>query len=1006
MERQQKKEFIKEMKVLFSDKIVNSNLKFKIAKIKEINFDEYYLTLEIKNECIIEGIYIKTKKLLKLDQFIDNCSFILDELKSEIQIKDNFSLKSNDNNVIDSGENEEDIPIFNVYPKYILEFFSLIKCFKYKYQYENIFIIFKSEDGEDYEDEFLLKNPISQEEYIIKEEYLKNIDNLNDHDFIYIKNFLYNNEYEIIFIDLTNVQKASDNLIFSKLDNYISNYLLKDVYELKPIRDEKRIPVKFLFSKVVLKNKHEKYIVIMDKFNRLIELDYDRFKYLDLFDLLFITDCVIEKSKKDEMFYILNLQNNSLHYSTKELIFDKTISINNYTILDIRIPDFYEKDKYFDKIIIYDDVALDIKTNRIVYIFNFSNEQFNEIVPYNIICAHKTKKYKFKFFIIHNLINNINLFLKYKGDACCIEHCFWNFVGKAPESYKFLSNNKKYEIKHYNSFDSFHRVGFILINVPPNKQTDKIRNNIKEKSKDKIINSQIWYIKDSFSKQGYYINQILNIDEARPKKYLNYKSKIKGFSKYAHLFKVFNNFRNNWNGNQKAIYKYYKDSYANIYKSDEKEINSFIKESTINFDSDSADFYVLKIYISILLFHSLKRIEENNNNKEEEEIIIKWHIFIIYYFDLFDKLIKLNDKITAHQKIRILSSFVENFFEPDKDFEGTPCKFFYIDEKNIVEENSYLLALKFNKKVINNLTEESALTKGYIQIDSFILKNYLLAEIKMSYTFSNEPIALMKYHLLINYDNFLFINGKKRTKKYKINGEYDFLNRITYINELGLFNRNFSEYFTGKNKAFPISIENFHEKDSHEKKDFKNYRIESPLIGYIDKTIVRDIPEDGRFIESIIGDMRFVNELKNSQNNLEELMDVNYFIDEDFKKLHEKFKDISNSNNKGEIDNNSENKNGSDLIKLKNDKIIPNEKKKDNKENKVYKSENSLETLEDFENAYLVNGLFVYPDSFPIHEHAIGEEPKPISKGEQEYLDKYRPIFEEAKRAHFHIKNK
>ena len=995
MERKQKKDFIKEMKVLFSDQKVISNLKYKILEINEENFGEYYLTLDLNNECIIEGIYIKTKISLKIDQIIDKCIFILDKFKSEIQIKEIFSTLSCENNNIDFKKGKEDIPIFNLYPKKILSFFYSIKCFKHNYQYDNIFIVIKSED----EDEFILKNPITQENYTIKADYLKNIDNLKAHDFLYLKNFLYNDNDEIIFINLTTVQKASDYIIFKKLDKYISNYRLKDVYELKPL-DEKKISAKFLYSKVVLKNINEKLIIIMDKFNRLIELDYNKFINLDLFDLIFITDCEIEKSKKDEMFYSLYLKDNSLCYSTKELIYNKNISINNYTILDIRIPDFYEKDKYFDKIIISNNNELDIKTNRIVYIFKFINEQFNEIVPYKLLCLYKSKKYEFKFLIIHNLINNINLFLNYNGDRCCIDHCYWNFVGKAPESYKLLINQKKYEINHYNSFDSFHRVGFILVNVPATKQTNRIKNTIKNKSKNIIINSQIWYINNFISKQEYKINQILNIDEAKPKKYLNYKSKIKNYSKYKNLFDVFNNFRNNWNKKQNEIYNYYKDFNENIYKFDEIEINSFIYERNTNFDSDSADFNVLKIYISILLFHSLKTIEVNN---KKSEIINKWHTFIICFFDLLDKLIELKDEITAHEKIRILSSFVFDFFDPEKEIEK-PCKFLYLNGKNIDEKNSYLLAIKFNKDVINNLTEISALTKGYIQIDSFILKNYFLEEIKKSYTFSNEPISLMKYHLLINYDNFIFINYKKQNNNYITNAEYDYLNRITIINELGLFNDDCSEYFIGKNKAFPISIENFHEKDSHAKKDFKNSEIESPAVCYVEKTIVRKSPENGKFIESIIGKQSFIRELKDSKNNLGDLMDTKYFVDKDFKKLHEKYDEVINSNKKKKIDKNSENKNKSDLTKLKKDKTISIEMKNNNQENIKYTTEDSLETLEDFENAYLVNGYFVYPDSIPIHEYAIGEEPKPISKGEQEYLDKYRPIIEEAMISHLYTK--
>ena len=85
-------------------------------------------------------------------------------------------------------------------------------------------------------------------------------------------------------------------------------------------------------------------------------------------------------------------------------------------------------------------------------------------------------------------------------------------------------------------------------------------------------------------------------------------------------------------------------------------------------------------------------------------------------------------------------------------------------------------------------------------------------------------------------------------------------------------------------------------------------------------------------------------------------MDVKYFVDKDFKKLHEKYEEIINSNDKSKINKNSENKNKSDLTKLKDDKTISIKKKNNNLENKIYTTENSLETLEDFENAGLYNG--------------------------------------------------
>ena len=980
----QKNIFIKEMKKLFSNKMIISLLKYKIINIKEVNFDEYYTTLELKNECIIDGIFIKTNKQLKLNQIISKCIFNLDVNKTQIQIKDILSIENIEN---DLKTNKTEITKFNLKPEKILEFFSSIKCFKEKTKYDNIFIVFKSKN------EFILENPVTLEKYTINEKYFKNISDIKDKDFVYLKNYLYNKNDEIICIDLTKVQKASDYIIFKNLDNYITSNYLNDVYEFKPIKDSKIIDIKFLFSKVVLKNQKKEYLIIIDKFNRLIEIDYNKFKNLDLFDLLFITNCKIQKSEKDEFIYKLFLKENSLYYYTKELIFNKNISINNFTVLDIRIPDFSANNNFFNKIIICNNYELEIKKNRIVCIFKFKNEQFNEIVPYNIICLDKSKDYEFKFLITHNLINNINLFINYKGeDRCCIEHCYWNFVDTAPDSYSFIINNHKYEINHSNSFDSLNRVGFILINVPSTEQTNKIKN----ETKQQIISSQIWYIKESFEQQEYVINQILDIEEAKPKEYLNYKLKIKDYYKYGNLLSDFKNFRDNWFGKEKEINEYYKKFYENVYKSDEEEINSFINENNIDFDCDSADYSVLKIYINILLFHSLKKIENKNKFKN----INKWYNFINIYFKLIDILAELNNEITPHQIIRILSSFVNYYFEPNEDFEGNPCKFLYLKGKDINSENSYLLALEFNKKVINNLTERSALTKGYIQIDSYILKNYSLQNFEKSYTFSNEPIVLMKYHLLINYEYFLFISCKKPTRKYKINVEQDPSNRITFINEQKLFNSGLSEYYNGKNKAFPISIEYFHEKISNSKKYFKNFETDSPVVYYINKTIIKDEPKEGKIIESLIGDIKFIKNLEESENDLGELMEIKYFIDEDFNNLYEKYKEIMNSKNPEQLDKKIENKNNLD----NNEKIEITNKNDEN--NGIILSGKKLETLEDFENAYLVRGYFVYPDSLPIHEYAIGEEPKKLSKGEQDYLDKYRPIFEEAKRAHLRIKNK
>ena len=344
--------FIQEMKDLFSKKIIISLLGYRIIGIKEEYFEEYCLTLELDNECIIEGIYIKTKNTLKLNQIIKKCIFVLDEFKSEIQIKDIIDYEESKKVI---KENKLKITKYNLKPEKLLEFFFLINCFEENFKYEDIFIISKSED------KFILENPITLKNYTLDHKCLKNVNNLKEKDFIYLKNYLYNEKNdEIICINLTKVEKASKYKIFKFLDNYITNTHLAEINELSPIKDNNKHNILFLFSKVVLKNIKERYIIIMDKFNRLIEVDYETFKDLGLFDLLFITNCEIIKSEKDEYFYKLRLTRNSLYYSTSELIFNKIISLNNYTILDIKIPDYNYNNNILDKIVINKDYQFEI----------------------------------------------------------------------------------------------------------------------------------------------------------------------------------------------------------------------------------------------------------------------------------------------------------------------------------------------------------------------------------------------------------------------------------------------------------------------------------------------------------------------------------------------------------------------------------------------------------------------------------------------------------------------
>ena len=343
--------------------------------------------------------------------------------------------------------------------------------------------------------------------------------------------------------------------------------------------------------------------------------------------------------------------------------------------------------------------------------------------------------------------------------------------------------------------------------------------------------------------------------------------------------------------------------------------------------------------------------------------------------------------------MRIINCFIFNYFNSSDKMKRN-IKLIFFDE--IEDEFSYKIAFNFNINVIKNLTETSALTQGVLQLDSYILTNYILKNDNSyykSYTLSNEPLVMMKNHLLSNYENFLFIIYEKSSGQYIKNASQDRSNRITNVNEKAIFDDNNSENLFGKDNALPISYALFHEKDSHSKKNFKNLHIKSPIICYKIKGInILNEPEDGsKFIESMLGNKEFIKDIKNPDKKLGEHMKVDYFTKNNFEELYKKYEELiekkqtSNQSKSGNNINDNDKRSNSDY---------------NNPKNNINKS-SELITCKDFENFYLVNGCFVYPDSLPFHDYYFGEEPEEISPGEKEYLKKYENIIKKAREAHY-----
>ena len=167
-----------------------------------------------------------------------------------------------------------DIPSYdNFEPDNIVNLFSLIN--KTKYEGEEIFILNKK-----YDDEIELLSPINLKTYFLKlnSELTKEISNLECFNFIYIKNYILEDDKNIRYDALTIFRKANDFDIFHLLESKFDfcpvniNNIDGIIQEINPFihKEGRLIKINCLVSKVVLKDNKKQRLLIIDIFKPFI----------------------------------------------------------------------------------------------------------------------------------------------------------------------------------------------------------------------------------------------------------------------------------------------------------------------------------------------------------------------------------------------------------------------------------------------------------------------------------------------------------------------------------------------------------------------------------------------------------------------------------------------------------------------------------------------------------------------------------------------------------------
>ena len=595
--------------------------------------------------------------------------------------------------------------------------------------------------------------------------------------------------------------------------------------------------------------------------------------------------CIISNCKIISNDIILD-KDSFIYFSNQNLHFSDKLLVNHYSVIQFYILDFNDivsKNEY-NKIEINGFETI-IDKNIINFVVSTYKTKYYDYHPITINLINKSDKDKnksFNFLIFQGLLNKINTFINYyEKDSYLYEFLIYNINDNLLKCNKrIFMNNIEKVLFVYDCFDSQQRIRFNVMNIPFQNYPEKklIENNDNSFQICEIGNFNKSNILGIFS-----INEI---QKSIPCLYENAIFDIfyEDFSEIYNQFYFCDIFNYNENQMKKLIFisklRYRK---SKIDKNISLSLNIFnTKINLIQFITRVG--FIICYYINKFC----------NNKIKQSKVIIRSIFRVIQEIKMNENLLSLYDSL------RIIFFKLRKILIEEKE-----CRLLFFSE---LDNNSpYLLAKDLNIKEIENLTEQSKLFLGYLQLDCFILKNYYLDK-KTSYSLSLQPIFILKYHMISNYEDFFLIDkfGEDDEFAYQSIDE-----NLTVIKEKALFNESFTYLINDTNKsknyAFPLCIEFKHEK-GHMTRSHKNKFIDSPTLyfknGEIGKIIYYDKNgikgESGRLIESFIDeDRNLIKELK-LVKIYGEILDYKLFIGKDFYELKKRMNEIKkkNKNNK------------------------------------------------------------------------------------------------------------
>ena len=682
----------------------------------------------------------------------------------------------------------------------------------------------------------------------------------NKSDLILIANFIISNNTEIKLSKISITKKLNEEQLFGLnrfYDNKIKIFKVIDI-------DEQYY--------TLINSERMLYVVKRNQ-----EIDKKEIKLCQILLINYIID-KIDNNKEDIPKEIELSADSIIYMSKQDVYFSKLLHINKLSVINIDILDYNNKKNYYEEIIIENKNFLINKNKLFCVIFKANVD--DDYIPLEIKLCNSKEVKVFYFFLYIGLLNKINAFINYTENSYFIEYFFMSvdIPLKNLDINLFIRiNEEKYELKDNDTFLSKNRKRINVLNVPYQEIENFDRNQLNNENSIQIC--KIFYKKKSIIFGIFNIN--IDIKKSTDNDNINYDDFYEYFADIPDLF----------------IKQDYKDEELKVLCSDRiKRAKITINEYNKNCASiTSLTQSQFKARFGILICYYMNKIEINE--------IIDFKSWC-YYIEGHIK----SSIITYAQKLRIISFYFRKKFK--NPYSLSDIIFFSKLSKN----SPYSLAKELNKQEIINMTEFSRFFPAYLQFDSYVSGNYFQKE--ESFSFSLEPLFIMKYHLLSNYEDFIFTT-KEVSDEFAYQSEFE---NITVINENNLFNYNYNNLKTikkiedieeAKNLALPISFELRHEKNYHHKRNNKNPKQLSPFLFYRDGKAHRisvtktgengteyKKGESGRIVESYFDDSgKIIIELKYLPF-FGELLDYKYFIGNDFSELMKKIEEIKKKDQK------------------------------------------------------------------------------------------------------------